>query len=64
LNPFPANLEEVLGNFEKILVPELNLGQLSKMLRYQYLVDTISFNKIQGKPFKVGELITKIEELL
>ena len=64
LNPFPANLEEVLGNFERILVPELNLGQLSKMLRYQYLVDTISFNKIQGKPFKVGELITKIEELL
>lgn len=64
LNPFPANLEEVLGNFEKILVPELNMGQLSKMLRYQYLVDTISFNKIQGKPFKVGELITKIEELL
>ena len=64
LNPFPANLEEVLGNFEKVLVPELNLGQLSKMLRYQYLVDTISFNKIQGKPFKVGELITKIEELL
>ncbi len=64
LNPFPANLEEVLGNFEKILVPELNLGQLSKMLRYQYLIDTISFNKIQGKPFKVGELITKIEELL
>lgn len=64
LNPFPANLEDVLGNFEKILVPELNLGQLSKMLRYQYLIDTISFNKIQGKPFKVGELITKIEELL
>lgn len=64
LNPFPANLEEVLGNFEKILVPELNLGQLSKMLRYQFLIDTISFNKIQGKPFKVGELITKIEELL
>ncbi len=64
LNPFPANLMEVMGGFEKILVPELNLGQLSKMLRYQFLVDTINFNKIQGKPFKVGELITKIEELL
>ncbi len=64
LNPFPANLEEVMSGFEKILIPELNLGQLSKMLRYQYLVDTISFNKVQGKPFKVGELITKIEELL
>ena len=64
LNPFPANLEEVMGGFETILVPELNLGQLSKMLRYQYLVDTVSFSKIQGKPFKVGELITKIEELL
>lgn len=64
LNPFPANLGEVMGNFEKIFVPELNLGQLSKMLRYQFLVDTISFNKIQGKPFKVGELMTKIEELL
>lgn len=64
LNPFPANLEEVMSGFEAVLVPELNMGQLSKMLRYRFLVDTVSFSKVQGKPFKVGELITKIEELL
>jgi len=64
LNPFPSNLGEILGRFEKILVPELNLGQLSKMLRYHYLVDAISYNKVQGRPFMVSELITKIEELL
>ncbi|MEE9274892.1 MAG: 2-oxoacid:acceptor oxidoreductase subunit alpha [bacterium] len=64
LNPFPANLGEVLRNFKTVLVPELNLGQLSRLLRAEHLVDAVSYNKIEGKPFKVSEIISKIEELL
>jgi 2-oxoglutarate ferredoxin oxidoreductase subunit alpha len=64
LNPFPQNTEEVLSRFRKVLVPELNMGQLSVLLRARYCTPTIGFNKIQGKPFKVAELIARIEELL
>jgi 2-oxoglutarate ferredoxin oxidoreductase subunit alpha len=64
INPFPKNLGEVLYNYKKILVPELNLGQLSKMLRAKYLVPAISYNKVQGLPFKSNELEAKIDELL
>ena len=64
LNPFPKNLPDILGRFEKILVPELNLGQLSWLLRAKYLVPTISFPKVKGKPFKISEIIDKIEEVL
>ncbi|MGB2625681.1 MAG: 2-oxoacid:acceptor oxidoreductase subunit alpha [Candidatus Acidiferrum sp.] len=64
LNPFPENLGEVLKRYKKILVPELNMGQLSWMLRAKYLVDAIGLNKIQGRPFKQNELDQKIEEVL
>ena len=64
MNPFPKNLPQILGRFEKVLVPELNLGQLSWMLRAKYLVPTISFCKVKGKPFKISEIINKIQEVL
>ncbi len=64
LNPFPKNLPDILGRFEKILVPELNLGQLSWLLRAKFLVPTIPFSKVKGKPFKISELVDKIEEVL
>ena len=64
LNPFPKNLGEILKNFKKVLVPEINLGQLSKMIRYEFLIETIGLNLVRGKPFKISELISKIEELL
>jgi len=64
LNPLPSDLGAVLKRFKKVLVPELNLGQLIKVLRATYLVDCIGFNKIQGKPFKVAELVSKISEVL
>ncbi|HEY4490481.1 MAG TPA: 2-oxoacid:acceptor oxidoreductase subunit alpha, partial [Acidobacteriota bacterium] len=64
LNPFPKNLGDILGRFEKILVPELNLGQLAMLLRAKYLVPAISFSKVKGKPFKISEIIDKAEELL
>jgi 2-oxoglutarate ferredoxin oxidoreductase subunit alpha len=64
LNPFPRNLEETLGRFEKVLVPELNAGQLLMILRAEYLVDATGYNKIQGQPFRVSELLDKIEEVI
>nr|MBA3655079.1 2-oxoacid:acceptor oxidoreductase subunit alpha [Actinomycetota bacterium] len=56
LNPFPPNLGEVLGRYKKVLVPEMNLGQLSKLLRAEYLVDAKSFTKVQGLPFRAAEI--------
>ncbi len=64
LNPFPKNLGDILSRFEKVLVPELNLGQLLWLLRARYLVDAIGFNKVKGRPFKISELTARIEELL
>jgi 2-oxoglutarate ferredoxin oxidoreductase subunit alpha len=64
LNPFPANLGEVLKRFKKVLIPELNLGQLKLLIRGQFLVDAVGLNKVQGKPFVVREIVSKIEELL
>jgi 2-oxoglutarate/2-oxoacid ferredoxin oxidoreductase subunit alpha len=64
LNPFPANLGDVLKRFDRVLVPELNLGQLVKMLRSTYLVPAESLPKVQGQPFKIAELEDKIRQLL
>ncbi|PYV91965.1 MAG: 2-oxoglutarate ferredoxin oxidoreductase subunit alpha, partial [Acidobacteria bacterium] len=64
LNPFPKNLGDVISRFEKVLVPELNLGQLQMLLRARYLVDAAGFHKVKGRPFKISELVEKIEELL
>ncbi len=56
LNPLPSDLGELLNSFKKIIVPELNLGQLSIILKAKYVRDIIGYNKLQGKPFKVTEL--------
>jgi len=64
LNPFPRNLGDIIGNFKRVLIPELNLGQLSMVIRSKYLVDALSYNKIQGKPFKVVEVFNKINDVL
>jgi len=64
LNPLPGNLGDVLKRYKKVLVPELNMGQLLWMLRAKYLVDAVGLNKIQGRPFKQSELEQKIEEML
>jgi 2-oxoglutarate/2-oxoacid ferredoxin oxidoreductase subunit alpha len=64
LNPMPKNLGEVLSRYDKILVPEMNMGQLLMLLRAKFLVDAQGYNKIQGKPFKQSEIEEKIEELL
>ena len=64
LNPFPKNLGELLLKFDKILIPELNLGQLLSIIRGKYLVDAIGFNKVSGKPFTSDEVLIKIKSLL
>jgi 2-oxoglutarate ferredoxin oxidoreductase subunit alpha len=64
LNPLPRNLGEVLKRYKKVVVPEMNLGQLVWVLRAKYLVDAQSYSKVQGKPFKQAEIEAKIEEVL
>jgi len=64
LNPLPADLGDVLSRFKKILVPEMNMGQLVRLLRAEYLVDAIGLNKIQGLPFKVSEITNRINRML
>jgi len=63
INPFPANLGELLGNFEHVLIPELNAGQLSMLIRSQFMCDAVGLNKVEGQPFKTREIIEKITEL-
>jgi 2-oxoglutarate ferredoxin oxidoreductase subunit alpha len=64
LNPLPRRLDELLRRFETVLIPELNSGQLSFIIRGKYLVDAKSFTKMQGRPFGVTEIYEKIKELL
>jgi 2-oxoglutarate ferredoxin oxidoreductase subunit alpha len=64
LNPLPGNVGEILKRYKKVLVPELNMGQLLWVLRAKYLVNAVGLNKIQGRPFKQAELDQKIEEML
>jgi len=64
LNPLPKNLGEILGRYDRVLVPEMNMGQLLMVLRAKYLVDAQGYNKIQGKPFKQSEIEQKIDEIL
>lgn len=64
LNPFPKNLGEVLSNFKKVLVPELNLGQLRTLIRSKYLVNAKGLNKIQGRPFQIAEIQSAIHKAL
>jgi 2-oxoglutarate ferredoxin oxidoreductase subunit alpha len=64
MNPFPTNLGEVLGGFERIIVPELNLGQLCSLVRDRFLVDARSIPKVAGVPFTAAELVIAIEEAL
>src|SRR3989475_477945 len=64
LNPLPSNLGDIFKRYKRVLVPELNMGQLLWVLRAKFLVDAVGLNKIQGRPFKQAELEQKIEEML
>lgn len=62
LSPLPRNLGELLGGFEKILVPEMNTGQLVRLIRAEYLLDADGLNKISGQPFKIGDIMAAIRQ--
>jgi 2-oxoglutarate ferredoxin oxidoreductase subunit alpha len=64
LHPFPNDLGDIVRRFDKVIVPEMNLGQLSALLRAEYLVDAKVISKVTGQPFTAGELVTRIEEML
>jgi 2-oxoglutarate ferredoxin oxidoreductase subunit alpha len=64
LNPFPSNLESILRRFNKVLVPELNQGQLVRLLRSEFLVPAIGMNKVRGQPFLIEEIRARIDDLL
>jgi 2-oxoglutarate/2-oxoacid ferredoxin oxidoreductase subunit alpha len=64
LNPFPRNLGAVLGRYDKVLVPEMNLGQLLKLVRAEFLVDAVGYNRVRGLPFRSDELAEAIEAML
>ncbi len=64
LNPFPKNFGDVLKKFKKILIPEINMGQLARVVRSEFLIDVIQFNLVRGLPFKSKEISEKIKEIL
>jgi 2-oxoglutarate ferredoxin oxidoreductase subunit alpha len=63
LNPFPADLGDVLSRYDCVLIPEMNLGQLALLVRARYLVDAVSLSQVRGLPFRTDELVSAIEEL-
>ena len=64
LNPFPKNTEKVLNSFNRVLIPEINLGQLAKIIKSEFLVPVVQFNKVRGLPFRVSDIEAKIKETL
>ena len=63
LNPFPGNLGEVLRRYDRVLIPEMNLGQLALLVRARYLIDAVGYNKVRGLPFTSAELAEAIEQV-
>jgi 2-oxoglutarate ferredoxin oxidoreductase subunit alpha len=64
VNPFPANFGDVLKSYDRVLIPEMNAGQLLQLVRARYLVDAVGYNRVTGKPFKAGEIADAVEALL
>jgi 2-oxoglutarate ferredoxin oxidoreductase subunit alpha len=64
LNPFPANLGDALRSYDRVLVPEMNLGQLLQLIRARYLVDAVGYNRVTGKPFRASEIADAVEAAL
>ena len=64
LNPFPANTEDVLRSYRRVLIPEVNLGQLLMLIRARYLIDAVGYDKVRGKPFRITEIVEEAERIL
>jgi 2-oxoglutarate/2-oxoacid ferredoxin oxidoreductase subunit alpha len=64
LNPFPADTEDVLRRYRRVLIPEVNLGQLLMLIRARYLIDAVGYDRVRGKPFTIAEIVTEAERLM
>jgi 2-oxoglutarate/2-oxoacid ferredoxin oxidoreductase subunit alpha len=64
LNPFPANTETVLRSYRRVLIPEVNLGQLLMLVRARYLIDAVGYDRVRGKPFRIAEIVAEAERVL
>jgi 2-oxoglutarate ferredoxin oxidoreductase subunit alpha len=64
LNPFPSNLGEILASYDRVLIPENNLGHLLKLVRAEFLIDAKGYHKVSGAPFKAAELEAEVERHL
>ncbi len=64
LNPFPADLGDVLARYDRVVVPEMNLGQLATLVRAKYLVDTISVTQVRGMPFRAADLAEMLQGVI
>ena len=64
LNPMPANLRTVLDTYDRVVIPEMNLGQLAHLIRARFLVDAISYNQVRGLPFTSAELEAVLEDVI
>jgi len=64
LNPFPANTEKVVRSYRRVLIPEVNLGQLLMLIRSQFLIDAEGYDRVRGKPFTIAEIVTQAERIL
>ena len=64
LNPFPANTERVLRSYRRVLVPEVNMGQLLLLIRARFLIDAIGYDRVRGKPFRIAEIEDEVLRLL
>ncbi len=64
LNPFPADTEDVLRRYRRVLIPEVNLGQLLMLIRARYLIDAVGYDRVRGKPFTIAEIVAEAERLM
>ncbi|HEV7604244.1 MAG TPA: hypothetical protein VGO15_04700, partial [Candidatus Limnocylindrales bacterium] len=64
LNPFPANTESVLRSYRRVLIPEVNMGQLLMLVRARYLIDAVGYDRVRGKPFRIAEIVEEAERVL
>jgi 2-oxoglutarate ferredoxin oxidoreductase subunit alpha len=64
LNPFPVNTEDVLRSYRRVLIPEVNLGQLLLLVRAKFLIDAVGYDRVRGKPFRIAEIVAEAERLL
>jgi 2-oxoglutarate/2-oxoacid ferredoxin oxidoreductase subunit alpha len=64
LNPMPVNTGDVLRSYRRVLVPEINLGQLVMLLRARFLIDAVGYNRVRGKPFRIAEIEAEADRIL